>query len=109
GRFGQDSRRDEHAAAARRDSLQRVHVSGGVRGGLAADAAGGGDPGGQDGPRKARAQLMFAVPGARFAVRVLGSVLGSENADAEPRTRNAERGTWNRTPNTNRAPSTAKS
>ena len=30
--------RDEHAAAARRDSLQRVHVPGGVRRGVAADA-----------------------------------------------------------------------
>jgi ABC-type sugar transport system permease subunit len=38
------ARRDQHHAAARRDSLQRVPVHGRIRGGVAAGAAGDGDP-----------------------------------------------------------------
>ena len=47
--------RDQHAAAARRDPLQRVQLRGQLRGGLAADAARAGHPGGQDPGRMAAA------------------------------------------------------
>ena len=43
GGVGPCTRRDQHHAAARRDSLQRVPVHGRVRGGVAAGAAGAGD------------------------------------------------------------------
>ena len=54
GRVRPDPRPDQHAAAARRDSLQRVHVPGGVRGGVAARVAGARHPGAED-DRRARA------------------------------------------------------
>ena len=54
--------RDEHAAAARRDSLQRVQLPGGVRRRVAADAARAGDPRRQ-GDRRAPAGTLARGPG----------------------------------------------
>ena len=51
GRLRPHPRRDQHAAAARRDPLQRIPLRGGVRGRLAAGAAGAGHAGAQDARR----------------------------------------------------------
>ncbi len=53
GRLGQHPRPDQHAAAARRDSVQRVHVPGGVRRGVAAGLAGARHAGAEDDRRAA--------------------------------------------------------
>ena len=59
---GQDPRQDQHAAAARRDSLQRIPISGGVRGRLAARSVGTGHAGRQVGRRMARAPRVRTSP-----------------------------------------------
>ena len=59
---GHDPRQDEHDAAARRDSLQRIQLRRGVRGGLAAGAVGPGHAGGQVGRRMARPPRIRSKP-----------------------------------------------
>ena len=53
---GPHPRQDQHAAAARRDPLQRIRLPGGLRGRLAPGLPGAGHPGRQDGGRVASAQ-----------------------------------------------------
>ena len=70
GRVGQDPRPDEHAAAPRRDSLQRVHLPGGVRRGVAAGLAGARHAGAEDHRRTARRAACVVDDRARGVRRM---------------------------------------
>src|SRR5690606_39781659 len=68
------------AAAARRDPLQRIPVCRRLRGGLAARAAGAGDPGHQDlgrAPRRARTTRRFRRTVMSIQVRNIHKRFGS--------------------------------
>ena len=80
-------RADQHDAAARRDPLQRVSLRRGLRGGVAAGAAGAGHAGTQGGgrvARRTRGRGVGTYEGGREFKRICADDITSDRCQSEP-------------------------